>query len=200
MLSTRTRKFGTKSSKSRGMMNNRVQRRRRGSFPYFVRPLPSFFGGRRLAAVLRFEIHLVPFSVSMPLTLLATERDKTRYAPRSHSQELPVPGNAHWERGVYQIGWTSAGSASEEKSCRQARTTSPLSCRPTSPGGPGPRVSCRRAVPQLMQAAAQPVNKLQNGFRFCFQDGFHHQLAFGIQDRGGDGCLVTSSQYTLSHS
>ena len=37
---------------------------------------------------------------------------------------------------------------------------------------------------------AQTVNKLQYGFRFCFKDGFHHQLAIGIQDRGRDGCLV----------
>ncbi|PYU76761.1 MAG: hypothetical protein DMG52_02890 [Acidobacteria bacterium] len=41
-----------------------------------------------------------------------------------------------------------------------------------------------------VQAATQTVNKLQYGFRFCFQDGFHHQLALSIQDGGRDGCLV----------
>jgi len=35
-----------------------------------------------------------------------------------------------------------------------------------------------------MQAAAQTVDKLENGCRFRFEDGLHHQLAGGIQNRG----------------
>ena len=39
--------------------------------------------------------------------------------------------------------WTFAESAFEERSCRQARMTSPLSCAPISPGGPGARAFCQ---------------------------------------------------------
>jgi hypothetical protein len=41
-----------------------------------------------------------------------------------------------------------------------------------------------------MRAAAQPVNKLEDGCRFGFEDGLHHQLAGGIQNRSRDRCLM----------
>ena len=41
-----------------------------------------------------------------------------------------------------------------------------------------------------VQVSAQPLDELQNGCRFRFDDGFHQQLAGGIQDRDRDRCLV----------
>src|SRR6266851_5161381 len=41
-----------------------------------------------------------------------------------------------------------------------------------------------------MQAATQAVDNLQKGSRFRLEDGLHHQLAGGIQNRCGDRCLM----------
>jgi hypothetical protein len=41
-----------------------------------------------------------------------------------------------------------------------------------------------------MQAAAQTVDESEKGVRFGLQDGFHDQLAAGIQHGHGDHCLV----------
>src|ERR1700674_2377375 len=41
-----------------------------------------------------------------------------------------------------------------------------------------------------MQAAAQTMDKLQNGHCFRFDDGFHYYLAGGIQHSYRDRCLV----------
>jgi hypothetical protein len=37
-----------------------------------------------------------------------------------------------------------------------------------------------------MQVAVQPLDKLPNGDRLCFDDGFHDQLAGGIHHRDRD--------------
>jgi len=41
-----------------------------------------------------------------------------------------------------------------------------------------------------LQAPAQTMDKLQKGFRFRFENGFHHQLAGGIQNRRRDRWLM----------
>jgi len=40
------------------------------------------------------------------------------------------------------------------------------------------------------QAAAQPIDELQNGGIFCFQDGLQDQLTGGIHHRNRDRCLM----------
>src|SRR5260370_3365485 len=44
-----------------------------------------------------------------------------------------------------------------------------------------------------MQVAAQPLDKLPNGDRLCFDDGFHDQLAGGIHHRDS-GCFLVNVQ------
>jgi hypothetical protein len=41
-----------------------------------------------------------------------------------------------------------------------------------------------------MQVAVQPLDKLPNGDRLCFDDGFHDQLAGGIHHRDRDRVFV----------
>jgi hypothetical protein len=49
-----------------------------------------------------------------------------------------------------------------------------------------------------LQTAPQPANKLEDGGRFRFQNGLHHQLAGGIQNGSRDRCLMNIQPNILS--